>query len=377
MSGWRYIATRLNGDGTETVIDPNLPLKGATPTTRVSGAHEISGALDLPYASLVGPDGTLLVEEWGTAVYAEYEGAIMAGGIVTSAPVVGNTLQVNCAGFTAYPHGMPYNGSKFWVETDPLVFVREAWHHLQSYPGGNLGMQVDVTTTTPVRRGTELRQAEFDTQNGPVSFESGPYRFSWYETDDLGKAIDDLAESTPFDFRERHDWVGDSEVIGHYLDFGYPRLGAQLEGLRFVEGENVRVLPERGRDGSIYASEVYVLGAGEGREMVRGYGTRSRGSRLRRATVVTDKSLRSKRDADARGNAEAGLRSAKESISEIVVTDHPGAPFGSWNDGDDIIVSLRDGYSDLDVWARVLATTYSPGEGGARLSVQRTDMIAA
>jgi hypothetical protein len=272
---------------------------------------------------------------------------------------------------------MPYLDSNFWIDKDPLFLARHIWSYLQAQPGGNLGLQVDQTTNTPVRRGTALEQVEFDTQAGPVSFESGPYRLAWYQTDNLGKEIDDLASETPFDYVERHAWADDgSDVIEHFLDFGYPRIGIQNGG-RFVEGENIRVNPSRQQRGELYANEVLTIGAGDGRAALRGHAPTDRRGRLRRVQVVTDKSLRSQLKVNRRAAEEVALRQSKQSIEEIIVTDSNLAPFGSWNDGDDILVSLDSDWGDLEVWVRVLATTYTPETNQASLSVRRTDMISA
>src|SRR5665811_1275691 len=46
----RYIAVRINGDGTESIIDPELPLSGVSYTRVLNGATEISGTISPKYA---------------------------------------------------------------------------------------------------------------------------------------------------------------------------------------------------------------------------------------------------------------------------------------------------------------------------------------
>jgi hypothetical protein len=122
---------------------------------------------------------------------------------------------------------------------------------------------------------------------------------------------------------------------------------------------------------------VLTIGAGDGRAALRGHAPTDRRGRLRRVQVVTDKSLRSQLKVNRRAAEEVALRQSKQSIEEIIVTDSNLAPFGSWNDGDDILVSLDSDWGDLEVWVRVLATTYTPETNQASLSVRRTDMISA
>ena len=43
MGKWRYIASRLNGDGTETFLSYDVPISGCQVTDVLSGAGGISG----------------------------------------------------------------------------------------------------------------------------------------------------------------------------------------------------------------------------------------------------------------------------------------------------------------------------------------------
>ena len=44
--GWRAFATRLNGDGTETMLHPSLPVSDLMIEQVLSGDGSISGSLD-------------------------------------------------------------------------------------------------------------------------------------------------------------------------------------------------------------------------------------------------------------------------------------------------------------------------------------------
>ena len=50
-------------------------------------------------------------------------------------------------------------------------------------------------------------------QPSPVTFEAGPFKLNWWETDDLGDVIDKLATDTPFEYVEEHRWANDGESI--------------------------------------------------------------------------------------------------------------------------------------------------------------------
>src|SRR5699024_4330981 len=119
-------------------------------------------------------------------------------------------------------------------------------------------------TTSPVRVGEEEKDVEFTTGDGDdVSLQSGPFRLNPVDAQDLGKTIDDLASDTPFDYVEEKSWSGDQIV--HRLRLGFPSVGARRSDHRYHPTENLSVLPALGLDENTYASEVLLVGAGEGR----------------------------------------------------------------------------------------------------------------
>lgn len=366
MSGWRYFAQRLDGSGAGAIFDTDLPLSGVQITKSLSGPDRISGNIAPEFASLKGADGSPVLKSWGTAIYAELDGVIKAGGIYIGPSSQDSTLTVDCMGFVGYPKGMPYTDSIAFTETDPLDVVRHIWENLQAKPYGNLGMQVS-NEHSDRRIGTILEQGEFDTQSGPLKFEAGPLQLAWYKTPDLGAQIDDLAKKTPFDYIERHVWNG--LEIDHFMDLHYPRLGVRRRDLRFVVGENVVSIPGVQEDGDSYANQVLLLGAGEGRDMLRG-DVQNPDGRLRRVKVVTDKTARNVFDAWSRANQALRRSQGIHTITEIVVRNSPGAPVGSWEVGDEIEIEVPYGWFQGKLWVRIVGYTISPeSSDAATLSV--------
>lgn len=150
MTSWRYIAQRaLTGE----FLDLDLPLQRDETTWTLSGAGALRGTVTPDVGRLRADDGSLLLEEWGTLLYAEADGLIRWGGIVVSSQFDDAAWAVEAAGFATYPHGLPYVGDWSRVQVDPADAFREVWRHLQAQPGGNLGVVVS-DTRTPVRRGT-------------------------------------------------------------------------------------------------------------------------------------------------------------------------------------------------------------------------------
>lgn len=376
---WRYIATRLNGDGTETPLDFNVPIKGAAITEDLSGPGGITGTISPELAELQDEDGRPLLQPWSTAIYAEADGFIRGGAILVGTPENGPNLDLDAVGFSGYIQGEPYTGDRSRIDVDPLDEARHIWEHYQSRPGGNIGLVLDGTTS-PVRIGEPERTVEFTTGAGEdVSFEAGPYKLAWWQTDDLGKEFDDLATRAPFDYRVVHEWDGDGETIRHRMVLGYPRLGRRRHDLIFVEGENIRQVIPIDHDGEDYASEVLVLGAGEGRAMVRGSAVNAAPGRLRRVVTVSDKSIQTKKAADARAEQELKLRSGEPDLADdIEVADHPHAPLGSYSPGDEILVETAGaGWSGrLAIWCRILAATIHPEAGTTTLTIVRAEKVS-
>lgn len=395
--GWRYFATRLNGDGTETMLHPDLPIEDVTVETVLSGDNALSGKIEPVFRSLLGPDGLPLLREWSTAVYAENDGDIRGGGILTHSSMDGPQWALECVGFTGYGRDMPWtaaapvsenppgwnvpankDGSGFGVQVDPIDMARVIWQQIQRHPGGDLGLEFDDTTTGgKVKIGTKLKQVEFDTQSGPVSFEAGPYKLNWYTNHDLMGDFDDLAQEAPFDYVERHSWRDDG-TIKHFVRIGYPKIGRRREDLRFVHGVNIFDPVAFDRDGEIYASGAMVLGAGEGASMIKSIKeppTRPQG-RLRRIAVVVDDTIKSKTKAEKRADAENAWRRTLEDLDSFVVVDHPNARLGAAQVGDEIRVEGQGDWQSVDMWVRILSIAVQPASGNvAEYRVARTDKL--
>lgn len=379
--GWRYFATRLNGDGTETLLDPDLPLEDVTVEDVLSGDQSLNAKIEPVYTKLLGPDGEPLLREWSTAIYAENDGDIRGGGILVDSGFDGPQWSMECVGFTGYLRDLPYTGSGYkGIKVDPIDVMRTIWDHAQGHPGGNIGITLDSTDTGgKVTIGTELKQVEFDTQSGPVSFEAGPYKLNWYSNHDLAGDIDDLAAETPFDYHERHFWDADGD-LRHHIDIGYPRIGRRREDLRFIHGVNIWTPVEISRAGDLYASGTLVLGAGEGAAMVhalRESVTRP-GGRLRRVAVVADDTIKSKKKAVTRADQENQWRRRLDDFDSIIVQDHPHAPLGAAKVGDEIRVEGQGDWVDVDMWVRILAISFQPANGNvAEYTIARTDKLTS
>lgn len=367
MSSWRYIAQRAS---TGEFLDMELPLHRDELGWSLSGAGSLRGTIAPDIGGMRAEDGRPLLEEWGTYIYAEADGVIRWGGIVISSKYSGPNWSVEAAGFSTYPHGMPYLGDYSQVGVDPVDVVRHIWEHLQAQPGGDLGVSV-VGDSTPVRLGTPPREVSFTTGAGEnVAFEAGPYTLSWQEAPDCGDEIDSLVKETPFEYTEHHYW--DGEEIRHELRIGYPRLGRKRDDLAFIQGDNVSALVTPETSGDDFANAVYGIGAGEGAGALRRM-TGLADGRLRRVAVYTAKDVQSVARLDSRIASELRRRQDLLTISEITVRDHVNARLGSWALGDDILVEAYIPWlGDVSIWSRVTGWTLK-SEDTAKLTLARSD----
>ncbi|GAA2842826.1 hypothetical protein ACFQ0M_48105 [Kitasatospora aburaviensis] len=398
---WRFIAQRVL---TQEILDWDVPFTlMSAPVRELSGPGGMTGHIAPEYARLIADDGQPVLQEWDTAVFAELDGQIRGGGLVVKTRAENGQWVVECAGYTTYPHGIPFQGliqsgtlitppdpnagldknhdgyidftdpPRSVQVTDPpkpyggpridaYDAVRQIWDHLQSYDNGRLGLAVDGHPAG-ILLGAE---------DG-----SDPYELAWWDTPDSGAAIDNLALQVGFDYLEEHAWTtisGNDRTIVHRLRLGTPRLGRKRPDLRFADGENISALATPKAMGEDFANEVLVLGRGEGATMPRLQLARPDG-RLRRVHVTVDKAATSEAALRARGNRELQSRTQGLYFPMIEVRDHPNAPVGSWSPGDDILVQAHVPWvGDVEVWHRVISDELRT-DGTVLLTLKRADAL--
>lgn len=397
-AGWRFIAQDAI---TEEVLDWQVPLTlSSNPKRDLSGPGAMAGTVEPEYARLIGPDGEPLLQEWGTKLYLEVDGAIRWGGLVTKTAYDEGQAKINCEGFSSYPHGIPFedyiiSGKKI-TPKDPYAgkdknhdgyidfsnpkrkvppapkpyggpridvydAFRKVWAHVQSRPYGNVGLVLD----------THDKGELLGASDG-----SDPWELAWWDNPDCGQTLDTLVNQFQFDWIETHAWKDStSNTITHRLRLGTPRLGRKRADLRFAQGENITAIAKPEGMGDEYANEVVVLGRGEGQKMKRAqvHNYSRAAGRLRRVATVTDKTLSSAEALRKRGQQELNGRTAALQIPAIQIVDHPNARFGSWSLGDDIRVQVHVPWvGDIDVWHRIISDEIS-ADGFITLTLKRSD----
>ena len=333
MTTWRYLAQRaLTGQW----LDWDLPVARDELTWALSGPGSLRGTLPPDYGRPLGVDGRPVLDEWATFLYAEADGIIRWGGILTGCTFDNASWHLDAAGFSTYPTGLPYLDAYRQTGVDPAQVIRDIWRHIQAQPDGNLGITVDALTT-PVRLGTTAE----------------PFDLAWWEAPDCGQTIDTLAKQTPLDYVEEHTWSGPS-TVAHRIRLGYPRLGRRRTDLAFIQGDNIITTVAAALDGSLIANEGIGIGKGEGRAtLMRRIPTRD--GRLRRALTYTDKTVNTTSMLDSLVRRELAAHADPLTVDTIEIINHPHAPIGSWQLGDDILVQADvPGLGPISTWSRVV-----------------------
>lgn len=360
MSRYTYHAQRATS---KVWLDRDLPLITDGPGWALSAAGILSAKLPQGWVDVHAVvDQRPVFEEWGTIIHVDADGEHRGAYIVHQLEVdAAGALVIEAIGFASYLYGTPFLGPAYSrIGVDPAQIVRDMVAHAQSYPDGNLG--IEVVGSTSVRLGTAAVKGDSST---------GPYELSWWETRDCGRELDTLATQAPFDWAEETAWDGEDAVLR--LRIGYPRLGRRRHDLAFVEGENITSVVTPKRDGGEFANEVLGLGAGEGKGALR-HSAAVRDGRLRRVAVLPAKDVTAGARLETLTRAELTRLQPTLTIDEITVRDHDNAPLGSWAIGDDIRVQATvPHFGDIDLWCRIVGWRLA-GEYAAALQLERSDL---
>ncbi|WP_327297781.1 MULTISPECIES: hypothetical protein [unclassified Streptomyces] len=353
---YRYITARaLSGD----VLAWNLPLHDVEFGPALSAAGTFTGAVAPRLQNLVRTQ----VDAGDTWLYVERDGRLLWGGLLWRAIAEGSEMRVEAAGPGSYPHRRydlhgQLNGRGPYVNADPCTVIRDVWRYLQEQPDGDLGVVVDATESQTT-----------------VGTPAEPYRTDWWEAPLLGDVIDDMTavEGGP-EWTESLSWSG--EVPRHRIRIGWPRLGTRRTDIAFETGINIVSNVPVEYDADQAAQAVIALGAGEGRSRRRVVDA-VRNGRLRLESLVEAPAEKAQDRLAARARTERVSRQVVGEVTEIAVRDHPAAPIGSWQIGDDVRVRVHDEWTDYDAWSRIVSYQISPGSEDeserAVLQIQRAD----
>lgn len=348
------------------IIHPDLPVVSVEVTNRLNAPRSAKIVVPATHATPL----LSRLAEWGAAMWVEDNGVILGGGLITTAPIITpDTASFELTGTTSYLADQPWQAAKFsGIKVDPLDMARKIWNHIQTLPGGNLGVIVDGTKS-PVRIGEPEKNVAFTTGKGEdVSFQAGPYKLEPWSTNNLGQEFTKLAQETPFDYLEEETWNG--HKIEHRLRLGYPRLGALRRDLSLVVGENVTAWPAF-EHSAPFANAVTVWGAGEGEKMTRSDVITTKDNRLRRCKVVTDKKCASRRSAVNTAHSALKASSGGINVAAVKVIEHARAPISQLRPGDSVRVIGYAVWGGIDQLARISEVSMTPGSRTAQLKLEK------
>lgn len=360
---------------TRKIVDWDLPVQDDFSFTRqLSGPTVMAGSFKPEIISVqeLGLDG------YAYFFHVEISGEIRATALLLPPKYSESSLEFQCEGISALPHYITWGGDYSAIGVDPLSIVRSIWNFVQSDPLSDFNVIVD-NTVSDRKLGIPAHQ-ETTTDSAGVSttqdVEAQPYELQWWEAPNCGDQIDTLSNQTPFDYRERVNWNASKTDVELYLDLGYPRLGTPRDNLLFNEENIIEVVPVQ-ESADIYASEVIVIGAGEGSATVRGYAAGQFGNRIRKVHVVTDKTITTQQRADAVAQSELDLRKGNLfTIDEVTIRAyHPNAYYGEYDLGDDILIEVYVPWllNPYAAWYRITAINFAPSKDIVKLTLQRSD----
>lgn len=281
----------------------------------------------------------LYFKAWGQYIHIE---KVMQGkrrlwctGIVQPSDIDETTgiLHLKAKGFAAYPKGIPWLEDINWLANDAFRPVVEIWRHIQEdFPNG----QLDVTVY-PQTSGVEMLPGyEFDGNLLNLDFFATFVRAT--DLLDCGDYINALARDIPFDYREESEWNSDRTDVIKRIHLGYPRLGVVQDTLAFVLNENVLTAKPHTETQTDWVSDVGVTGFFPGVQYSAEL-SNADPDRVRRYLPEDDAFIDSNERAAAWAHRRLARRQTPEYFETITINpDHPNAPMGSFDVGDDITV---------------------------------------
>ncbi|MER0443010.1 hypothetical protein ABR738_00215 [Streptomyces sp. Edi4] len=348
---YRYFAQHLL---TGQILAADLPLSDVEFGPELNGPGALRAKLTPRFARTV-PE---LLEEGTCALYVENGGVLRWGGILWQATPEDRTLSLEAAGWSSYLqrrhdiHG-ELDGRGPYVNADPCRVIRDIWAYAQSIPDGDLGVVVDPATST-----------------AKVGTTAEPMHSNWWEDPVLGNTVDDLvkADDSP-DYTCDTAW-GPNGTIVRRLRLAYPRLGARRDDVSFASGVNILDAPAVTRNADDYAQTVIATGAGEGRAKVRVIDS-VRDGRLRLEHVLDLPDVKGTDILAQRARAERTRRQTRGSVDQIRIRpDHPAAPLGSFQVGDDVQVTVHNEWAEWLGWCRITGwTVHTGGSDGETVTV--------
>jgi hypothetical protein len=134
-----YVAIGLNGDATQELLSPDLHISDVK-MTRELGVGRLTGSLPPEVLREKTHTGSLVVQEWRTAIYVIVDGVLFDAFIVTDIIDEDSKASIDCVGFLGYLSGMPYRGSFARRNIPAQDCFRQVISNVQGWGGSDLGL---------------------------------------------------------------------------------------------------------------------------------------------------------------------------------------------------------------------------------------------
>jgi hypothetical protein len=321
----------------------------------ISGAANIQFNVNYHDYSAAG----IYFKPWAHWIHAEKlvlgERKIWASCLVVPSEIDKKTgiMHLEAQGFSAYMKKMPWLDNWNPLACDAFEPVHKVWNHLQSFPQGDLGVEV-----YPATCGIEMLPGyAFDGQQANFDFFAEFIRAE--DKQDCGDHVDKLARDIPFDYLEQSAWNADRTGIDKKLYLGYPNAGAQQDNLSFVLNENVIEAKPHIETEIDWVSDVIIDGWFPGSEYSSSF-TNADPTRFRRVVMQDDARINSDERAQAWAKRKLTRRQTPAYWESIIIDPgHPNAPFGTFDVGDRIWVKgVMPWVGDVNQLHKIIAIAY-------------------
>jgi hypothetical protein len=328
----RVMAQRFTGEW----MKRDLPIHDLEVERVLNGGGNLRGFLSPTYRDLMWNDGYKLLEPWGTWLHLEVRNQIWGSYIVTEPAELSNQeLTVDAIGFGGYPYDMDFLGTISLENFDPGVIQKLIWEHLEDVNGHPLNVTVEDLITGQVWGRPKVKE--------DGTSEPDPYQIMPWEFKDSGQEIDNVVKAVPYDWVERTAWNSDKSEVNRWIARAYPKFGRRRDDLDFIEGQNIVEVVSVGEQDGQYASDIAGVGKGEGAESIYAVTSTVHPIRTRRLKTITDKVVDNEQQMNSIIRDAAAKSKPIPRIKSIVVNVNArGAPYGSWDLGDEISIKTRD-----------------------------------
>ncbi|QOC56169.1 minor tail protein [Gordonia phage Sienna] len=242
-------------------------------------------------------------------------------------------VTITANGFSGYPDQIPWLQNYNPIAVDPFEVIHRIWTHIQAQPQGNLGVTVSpASSNTLLLPGFYYDGSEFVLDFFAYFVRSEDYR-------DCLEEIHSLCRDVPIDFFEDSVWNAGRTAINKTLRLAYPRGGTVQNGLIFKQRENILSMSPAQEMDIQYNSEVIVRGWFPGK-MHKTHLVNADPTRYRRVIKDEDALINSRERSAARAGRKLAIRQVPHHWGSITVDMyHPNAPWGTYDVGDDILIS--------------------------------------